>query len=92
MNNAVYNFPLPENEPILNYLKGSPERVLLENELKRQSQTVLEIPLIIGGKEIRTGNFGEIRMPHDHNKVIARYHTAGKAEVELTIKAALEAR
>jgi len=92
MNNAVYNFPLPENEPILNYLKGSPERVLLENELKRQSQTVLEIPLIIGGKEIRTGNFGEIRMPHDHNKVIARYHKAGKAEVELAIKAALEAR
>ncbi len=92
MNNAVYNFPLPENEPILDYMKGSPERVLLENELKRQSRTVLEIPLIIGGKEITTGNLGEIRMPHDHNKVIARYHKAGKAEVELAIKAALEAR
>jgi 1-pyrroline-5-carboxylate dehydrogenase len=92
MNNAVYNFPLPENEPILDYLKGSKERVLLENELKRQSQTILEIPLIIGGKEILTGNFGEIRMPHDHNKVIARYHKAGRSEVELAIKEALEAR
>lgn len=92
MNNAVYNFPLPQNEPILDYLEGSPERILLDKELERQSQTVVEIPLIIGGKEIRTGNLGEIRMPHDHSKVIATYHKAGKAEVEMAIRAALEAR
>jgi 1-pyrroline-5-carboxylate dehydrogenase len=92
MNNAVYNFPLPQNEPILGYLEGSPERILLDKELERQSQTVVEIPLIIGGKEIRTGNLGEIRMPHDHSKVIATYHKAGKAEVEMAIRAALEAR
>ena len=92
MNNAVYNFPLPQNEPILDYLEGSPERILLDKELERQSQTVVEIPLIIGGKEIRTGNLGEIRMPHDHSKVIATFHKAGKAEVEMAIRAALEAR
>lgn len=92
MNNAVYNFPLPQNEPILDYLEGSPERILLDKELERQSQTVVEIPLIIGGKEIWTGNLGEIRMPHDHSKVIATYHKAGKAEVEMAIRAALEAR
>jgi 1-pyrroline-5-carboxylate dehydrogenase len=92
MNNAVYNFPLPQNEPILGYLEGSPERLLLDKELERQSLTVVDIPLIIGGKEIRTGNLGEIRMPHDHNKVIATYHKAGKAEVEMAIQAALEAR
>ncbi len=92
MNNAVYNFPLPQNEPILDYLEGSPERILLDKELERQSKTVVEIPLIIGGKEIRTGNLGEIRMPHDHSKVIATYHKAGKAEVEMAIRAALEAR
>ncbi len=92
MNNAVYNFPLPQNEPILGYLEGSPERLLLEKELEKQSLTVVDIPLIIGGKEIRTGNLGEIRMPHDHNKVIATYHKAGKAQVEMAIQAALEAR
>lgn len=92
MNNAVYNFPLPQNEPILGYMEGSPERLLLDKELERQSRTVVDIPLIIGGKEIRTGNLGEIRMPHDHNKVIATYHKAGKAEVEMAIRAALEAR
>ncbi|MFA5769695.1 MAG: L-glutamate gamma-semialdehyde dehydrogenase [Bacteroidales bacterium] len=92
MNNAVYNFPLPQNEPILGYLEGSPERLLLDKELEKQSRTVVDIPLIIGGKEIRTGNLGEIRMPHDHNKIIAKYHKAGKTEVELAIQAALEAR
>ncbi len=92
MNNAIYNFPLPQNEPILGYLEGSTERILLDKELERQSRTVEDIPLIIGGKEIRTGNLGEIRMPHDHNKVIATYHKAGKAQVEMAISAALEAR
>ncbi|MDD3945564.1 MAG: L-glutamate gamma-semialdehyde dehydrogenase [Bacteroidales bacterium] len=92
MNNAVYNFPLPHNEPILGYLEGSPERLLLDKELEKQSRTVVDIPLIIGGKEIRTGNLGEIGMPHDHNKIIAKYHKAGKTEVELAIQAALEAR
>ena len=44
MNNAIYSFSLPQNEPILGYLKGSPERLLLDKELKRQSETVVEIP------------------------------------------------
>jgi len=55
MNNAIYNFKTPHNEPVYGYLKGSKERIELEKELKRQSQIVLDIPLIIGGKEIRTG-------------------------------------
>ena len=59
MKNAVFNFPLPANEPVKSYLKGSPERVALEAELKRQSGIQLDIPLIIGGKEIRTGNTGK---------------------------------
>lgn len=91
MNNAIYNFSLPENEPILDYFKGSRERILLDKEIEKQSNEVLEIPLIIGGKEVRTGDFGEIRLPHDHNKVVARYHKAGKAEVEMAIKAAMQA-
>jgi 1-pyrroline-5-carboxylate dehydrogenase len=55
MNNAIYNFKEPKNEPVLSYSPGSPERKPLEAELKEQSSRVIEIPLIIGGKEIRTG-------------------------------------
>ncbi|MFA5497445.1 MAG: L-glutamate gamma-semialdehyde dehydrogenase [Bacteroidales bacterium] len=91
MNNAIYTFPLPENEPIFNYFEGSRERILLDREIEKQSGEVIDIPLIIGGKEIRTGDMGEIRLPHDHNKVVARYHKAGKAQVEMAIKAAMDA-
>ena len=54
MNNAVINFPLPANEPVKAYLAGSPERVALEQELERQSKIVVDIPIIIGGKEKET--------------------------------------
>ena len=58
MNNAIVNFPAPANEPVKAYLEGSPERIALDAELKRQFNTVVDIPIIIGGKEIRTGNTG----------------------------------
>lgn len=91
MNNAIFSFPLPANEPVKSYLKGSPERVALEAELKRQSDTVIDIPLIIGGKEVRTGNIGKVVMPHDHQHVLATYHKAGEKEVKMAIEAAKEA-
>jgi 1-pyrroline-5-carboxylate dehydrogenase len=91
MNNAIYNFPAPDNEPILSYLKGSPERIALEAELKRQSETVVEIPLIIGGKEVYTGNTGKVVMPHNHSHTLAIYHKAGEKEVRMAIDAAMEA-
>jgi 1-pyrroline-5-carboxylate dehydrogenase len=91
MNNSVYNFVKPQNEPVLGYLQGSPERQALEKELERQSQTVVEIPLIIGGKEIRTGNTDKVVMPHDHGHVLAIYHKAGENEIKLAIDAAVKA-
>jgi len=91
MNNAVYNFPAPQNEPVLNYLKGSPERIGLEKELQRQAAMPFEIPLIIGGKEVRTGDTGEVRMPHRHSHVLATYHKVGEKEIEMAIDAALKA-
>ncbi|MGM0464606.1 MAG: L-glutamate gamma-semialdehyde dehydrogenase [Bacteroidota bacterium] len=91
MNNALYNFPSPENEPVLEYLKGSNERILLEKELKRQESTEIEIPLIIGGKEIRTGNTGTVRMPHNHGHILATYHKAGEKEIRMAIDASMEA-
>ncbi len=92
MKDAIYSFPMPANEPVLTYLKGSPERVALEKELERQKSVELDIPLIIGGKEIRTGNTGKVVMPHDHQHVLATYHKAGPKEVRMAIDAAMKAR
>ena len=91
MNNAVINFPLPANEPVKAYMPGSPERVALEQELERQSKLVVDIPIIIGGKEIRTGDTGTVTCPHDHKHVLATYHKVGKKEIEMAIDAAMKA-
>jgi len=91
MNNAVYNFHSPQNEPVLGYLKGSPERKGIEEELLRQTQLKIEIPLIIGGKEVKTGDTDTVIMPHNHGHVLATYHKAGPKEVEMAIKAAKDA-
>ena len=91
MKNAIVTYPSPANEPVKAYLEGSPERIALDAELKRQSETVLDIPIIIGGKEIRTGNTAEITCPHDHKHVLARYHKAGEKEIKMAIDAAMAA-
>lgn len=91
MNNAIVQFPVPANEPVKSYLKGSLERISLEKELERQSNEVLDIPIIIGGKEIRTGDTAEVVCPHDHKHVLARYHKCGEKEVQMAIDAAMEA-
>ena len=92
MKNSIVTFPVPANEPVKTYLAGSPERIALDAELKRQSETVVDIPIIIGGKEIRTGKIAEIVCPHDHKHVLARYHQAGETEIKMAIDAAMEAR
>ncbi|OFY83988.1 MAG: 1-pyrroline-5-carboxylate dehydrogenase [Bacteroidetes bacterium RBG_19FT_COMBO_42_7] len=92
MNNAIYNFAKPKNEPVLSYSPGSPERKLLEAELKDQSSKVIEIPLIIGGKEIKTGKTGKVVKPTEHRHLLATYHMATGKEVSLAINAALEAK
>jgi 1-pyrroline-5-carboxylate dehydrogenase len=92
MNNAIINFPLPANEPVKTYLESSSERIALKEELERQYNTVVEIPAIIGGKEIFTGKTAEVRNPCEHGHVLARYHMVGEKEVKMAIEAALEAR
>lgn len=92
MNNAIFNFNEPKNEPVLTYISGSLERKLLEEELKLQSNQVIDIPLIIGGKEVRTGKIGKITMPSNHSHVLATYHMATEKEVNLAINAALDAK
>lgn len=92
MNNALLKVEIPQNEPIKSYLSGTPERNALEAELKRQASNRIEIPLIIGGKEVRTGKIQNVVMPHDHGHVLATCHMATEREVRLAIEAALEAK
>ncbi len=89
LNNAVISVPKPVNEPIQSYAPGSPERLRLKQALAEAAGKQLEIPLIIGGKEISTGRLGKVVMPHDHQHVLARYHQAGPAEVRLAIDTAV---
>lgn len=90
--NAIFEVKPPINEPILNYGPNSPERTSLDAMLSKLSSEVMDIPLIIGGKEIRTGNTATCVMPHDHQHVLATYHLAGEAEIALAIASSLEAR
>jgi len=92
MSNAYFKTPYPVNEPIKLYKPGSREREELKKKLEELKSKQIEIPLIIGGEEIKTGNTEEIRIPHNHSHVLGKYHKAGKKEVEMAIEAALEAR
>jgi 1-pyrroline-5-carboxylate dehydrogenase len=92
MSNAYFKVPLPTNEPVKAYKPGSPEREELKKKINELKSKQIEIPLIIGGEEIRTGNTEEIRIPHNHSHILGVYHKAGKKEVEMAIEAALEAR
>ena len=99
MANAVFTTPEPVNEPVLGYLPGSPERAALKAELRRQRQgdagargDATEIPLVIGGREVRPGRLVEAVVPHDHRRVLARAHSAGESETLAAIEAAKAAR
>ncbi len=91
-NNGVIDVPKAENEPILGYAPGSPEKVALKAALKEMAGKELEIPLIIDGKEVKTQRMGKAVMPHDHQHVLATYHKAGPEEVQMAIEAAVDAQ
>jgi 1-pyrroline-5-carboxylate dehydrogenase len=80
--------PQPLNEPVLSYGPGTPERAALKATLATMAATQIEIPLVIGGKEVRTGRTKQAVMPHRHGHVLATWHRAGKAEAEQAIAAA----
>ena len=85
------SIPIPVNEPILEFAPGSPEKQSLKEKLAELSGKEIEIPLIIGGKEIKTGTMGTCVMPHDYGHVLARFHQAGEIEVQQAIESSLEA-
>ncbi|MCO6473213.1 MAG: L-glutamate gamma-semialdehyde dehydrogenase [Melioribacteraceae bacterium] len=92
MSNAYFKVPDPINEPVFTYKPGSSEREALKKALKELQSEEIEIPLIIGGEEIKTGDLAEIRVPHNHSKLLGKYHKASSKQVNQAIEAALEAR
>jgi len=91
MSDKMAMVPPAVNEPILNYAPGSAERVELISTLKKMKSEIVEIPLIIGGKEIYTGNTATNVMPHNHQHVLANYQLAGPDEIALAIESSQKA-
>jgi 1-pyrroline-5-carboxylate dehydrogenase len=89
--NATPQLPTPVNEPVLSYAPGTPERSELKKAVHDLSGHLVEIPLVIGGKEVRTGKTADVVMPHCHRHVLAKVHQAGPAEVQAAIAAAGDA-
>src|SRR5712691_671008 len=89
--NSIPKIPTPVNEPVLSHAPGTPERTELKKTLKELCARPLEIPLVIGGKEVRTGKTVDAVMPHCHRHVLAKVHQAGPGEVQAAIAAAREA-
>lgn len=92
MDNAIFRFAKPINEPVKAYAPGSVEKTSLKQMLSQLATEQWDIPLLIGGKEIRTGNTGKVVMPHNHKHVLATYHKAGEKEVQMAVDAAVKAQ
>ena len=88
---GISRVPEPYNEPVRSYAPGSPEREEVQARLKAMASEPLEIPVVIGGEEIRTGDTFDAVMPHDKEQVLAHVHKAGAAEVDRAIAASAEA-
>ena len=84
--------PLPENDPNLSYGPGSPARAELKSRLKQMADEVVDIPMIIGGKECRSSVTERVVMPHKHGHVLANFHKATPEHVQKAVDAAIEAR
>jgi len=89
---GFFNVPVPQNEPVLNYGPRSVERAALKAALESARAQQIDIPMYIGGKEVRTGKTLEIRPPHDHKHLLATYHDGDKSHVTAAIDAALAAK
>jgi 1-pyrroline-5-carboxylate dehydrogenase len=89
----IWNIERPTNDvnSIRSYAPNSADRAHLEAELARLRKGPVEIPLIIGGKEVRTSQVFDVRCPHDSKLVLARAHIAGEPEIRAAIDAALKA-
>src|SRR2546430_9303301 len=90
--NTIPRIPPPVNEPVLSYAPSTPERAELKRALKDLSTRQADIPLLIGGKDVRTGTTADVVMPHCHRHVLAKVQQAGPGEVQAAIAAAPDPR
>jgi 1-pyrroline-5-carboxylate dehydrogenase len=92
MNNGHYSLPLPKNEPVLSYAPGTPERARLKEVLAELKSTQVDVPMYIGGKEVKTGNKIAIRPPHERKHLLGHFHHGESKHVKSAINAALAAK
>jgi len=92
MSNAIFLVPEPTNEPVLSYAPGSPERLEVEKALKSAKSRVVDIPMYINGRKVRTKKKQDVFPPHEHNHLIGKFSIGEKKHVEDAIKAALGAK
>ena len=91
MGNLLFSYSRPSNNVSRDYAPGSEERALLKEAVEKTCSQFTEVPLIIDGKEVRTGNVGDIVMPHCHGHKLGIYHKAGEGEVKLAIESSMRA-
>ncbi|MBD3258889.1 aldehyde dehydrogenase family protein, partial [candidate division GN15 bacterium] len=89
---SIFTVPFPENEPVRSYAPGSDDRKALEAAIKELKSNPIEIPMVIGGEEIKTGKKVEIRSPHNLKQVLGYYHQGSETEVKKAVESALEAQ
>ncbi len=92
MNLGYFNYPLPVNEPVLNYAPGSKERELLQQTLKELKSQQIDVPMYIGSEEVRTGKTVDMHPPHEHAHVLGKFHMGDEIHVQKAIDAALAAK
>ena len=88
MTAGILQVPYPKNEPILSYAPGSPEREGIKAELKRQKTLEVEVPLIIGGEELYSGDTAALRCPHEHTLKLGKFHKGTETQVWMAAEAA----
>lgn len=89
---AVFKTPQPKNEPVLSYAPGTPEREALQAMLKELRSKEIDMPMYIGGEEVRTGKTIRMAPPHDHQHTLGHFHEGDASHVEQAINAALGAK
>ncbi len=90
--NGFFNVPVPVNELVLNYAVGSEERKALKEALAAAKATKVDVPMYIGGNEVRSNKTAEMRPPHEHQHVLGTYHVSDASHVTQAIEAALAAK
>jgi 1-pyrroline-5-carboxylate dehydrogenase len=92
MSYGFFNVPFPKNEPVKGYAPGSPEKIALKNAIAKMRSEEIDIPMYIGGTEVRTGKLGRMAPPHDHKHTLGHYHIGDRTHVEQAIQSALNAK